>query len=321
MPWWVKATIEWFLARAPAGEWVHRQLQERFGELANPGQSTRFNNALYFLKKARDLAGPLENLHVVELGTGWVPAIPVSFLVCGSRVDTFDVTRLVQREMLPRCLHEIGLRTLAIAEAAGVLERTVCERFELIRDDMDFEQAARRLGGSYRAPWDTCHLPFDDDQVDVVVSSLVLAQIPIEMLDDVLRETMRVLKPGGMAVHHVYLGDEYAAGDPRRSALEFLKYSRKMWDRYFNHSLKHVNRLRHADFMQRFDDLGFETVECETRVDPKNAPPEHSQLADEFGHVNRDELAILGSQVVLRKPLGIAEVSSRTEQLIGSPAM
>src|SRR5207237_5767274 len=91
MRWWFKAAIQQATGYTPGGAHLHRWLQLRFGELAHIEQSTRFGNAAMLVEMARNWCGPLQDQKVVELGTGWVPAVPLSFLLVGARVETYDV--------------------------------------------------------------------------------------------------------------------------------------------------------------------------------------------------------------------------------------
>ncbi len=304
MRWWLKAGLEWALATVPGGVALHSQLRERHGELANPESSSRLDNALWILEQTRPLVDRFESLRVLELGTGWIPAIALSNMLCGARVDTCDVERLVNPRLLRICLQGIKCRLSQIAEKAGVAEQLVHDRFELIANDQDFHSVSEKLGGSYCAPFDTRNLPHDDNQVDLVLSSLVLAQVSVESLDQVLGETLRVLKPGGVAFHRVHLGDEYSRADPNRSDLEFLKYSDQQWSRFFNHSLKYINRLRHAHYVEKFARLGFETVWLTKQFEEPDGPQFSAErAAPEFRDLPAEELSIVAFEVALRKPV------------------
>ncbi len=119
-----------------------------------------------------------------------------------------------------------------------------------------------------------------------------------------LRETFRVLKPGCVAIHRVYLGDEYSRSDPSRSDLEFLKYSDKQWNRFFNHSLKHINRLRHCHYVDKFARLGFETVWLRKNFEEATGPQfSVERAAPEFQDLSTEELSIVSFEVALRKPM------------------
>ena len=303
MRWWIKASIEWGLAHVPGGLHINDQLRDKFGELAYLEESSRFQNADYLLKTALDHTGALANLRVVELGTGWVPAVSLVYLLAGARMDTYDISRLVRNEYFVRCRREIDRRLAEYAETANVAESTMRERLASIQNETEFASAATILDGAYRAPVDTRHLPYNDDEVDVVISNLVLQCIPKQLIEGILRETARILKPGGLAIHRVNLCDEYSRSDPRRGGLEFLRFSHKTWNRFFNHSLKHINHLRSCEFMKLFESSGLEIVRCNKQVDWDSQDLlRETGVAREFRHFSSEELLTVAFDVVLRKP-------------------
>ena len=99
MRWWAHWGIQYLLAHVPGGESVHRLMKEQAGQLRNLEQGSQFENALQILEMASDKAGPLAGLRVAELGTGWVPAIPVALALVGCEVHTFDVAALTSRSI------------------------------------------------------------------------------------------------------------------------------------------------------------------------------------------------------------------------------
>jgi SAM-dependent methyltransferase len=304
MRWWLKAGLQFTFAHVPFGEFLYRQVQERCGELAHLEDSTRFGNARLLLELMREHLGLLDELYAVELGTGWVPAVPLALMLAGTRADTYDVSRLVRPDYFTRTRNEIERQRGEFAEAAGVEESLIEKRLDAIRSESCFSRAAELLGGSYRAPFDTRQLPYADGAVDAVVSNLVLQCIPREVLPDVLAESLRILKPGGFAFHRIWLGDEYAIGDSNRSQLDFLWYSRCTWDSLFNHSIKHLNRLRYPEFLRCFSNAGFDVTECRRTVDWESIPRLRRRgLAAEFRRFNWEEVATVAVDVVLQKPL------------------
>src|SRR5690349_14721505 len=104
MKWWIKAFGQSFLAHLPMGAQAHEWLQLNYGELARLETTSRFKNAIFFLQHVRDLVGFDKTIAAVEIGTGWVPAVPMALLLAGAKVDTFDVVRLVRPEIFTRCL-------------------------------------------------------------------------------------------------------------------------------------------------------------------------------------------------------------------------
>lgn len=304
MKWWIGAAAQWSLAHVPGGGFVASRLRERFGELAHLERSSRFDNALWFLRTARRWSGELGDLRVVELGTGWVPAVPYAFLFSGSRVDTYDVDRLVRTRIARRTLVELRRRASEFASAAGITDDALLRRLSIAEQASDFAAACRSLHGSYRAPFNTLELPYADGEADLVFSNLVLQCIPRELLKPVLAESLRVLRPGGLAIHRVRMTDEYAAKDPKRNHLEYLQYSDHTWNRWCCHRLKHQNRLRASQFVSIFEELGCNCRMVERCVDHDSIPVvEKLPLADQFHGLGLEDLATINLDLVVQRPL------------------
>jgi ubiquinone/menaquinone biosynthesis C-methylase UbiE len=81
--------------------------------------------------------------------------------------------------------------------------------------------AARNLGGVSLRWGDARSLPFEDDSFDVVVSSFVFPHFAEDEKPQVLREILRVLKPGGHLGLYVARG-EVVRAFCRRDELERL---------------------------------------------------------------------------------------------------
>ena len=316
MRWWILAGVQATLGRIPGGMQAYALLQQRYGELARLESSSRFDTAEQFVDFARQWCGELGDLRCVEIGTGWVPALPLAMLSAGVRVDSFDVSRLCRPLLFRRTHAELTRRADRIAAAAGISESSVAARLEKISSAPHLAAACHRLGGSYRAPFNTSRLPYADGEADLVVSNLVLQCIPRNVLPAVLSETYRVLRPGGFAIHRMRLSDEYAVHDARRNHLEYLTYQRPQWNRWFNNPLKHQNRLRASQFESLFAGCGF-LSRWENRVVDESSLPVlgNLPLSDEFRDLDVRDLATINFDVVLQKPMR----SSARNHLAPSP--
>ena len=314
MKWWMHWLSQLGMAHLPGGRRLHRLMQDRFGEHRHLESSTRFDNAELFLRKILRLTENVNDPHVVELGTGWIPAVPMTLLLAGVRVDTFDVTRHVDGCLYGRTRDVLAGRLDRLATAARLPESVIEERLRRVDDVADFATAAGQLDGRYAAPVDTTSLPYDELTADVVISNLVLQCIPKEVLEPVLRESFRILKPGGHAIHRLYLGDEYAGRDPNRNRLHYLAYTENTWQTWFCHRLKHLNRLRAPQFLAMFEEIGFEVRHTERSVDETSI--DHLKqigVDDQFGDFTWEEIATTSLEVTLRKPASVPIADDRSK--------
>ena len=153
------------------------------------------------------------------------------------------------------------------------------------------------------APMDAGKTDIKDESIDLVVSNATLEHIPKDSIKDILKESYRILKPGGILSHAIDYKDHWAYVDPNLSYYDFLKYSDKIWKNK-NPTLNFQNRLRHKDYVDLFYSAGFQI-----KFIKPDYPSETDKIAlrnlklDDYFRTNYTfvELSILGSLFVLTK--------------------
>lgn len=109
---------------------------------------------------------------------------------------------------------------------------------------------------------DICHLPFEDDQYDLVLCNHVLEHIP----DDTkaMQELYRVLKPGGMGIFQIPqdLSREVTFSD---DSITDAKERAKIFGQY-----DHV-RVYGRDYFNKLRSIGFKVIEEDytTKINPE----------------------------------------------------
>lgn len=304
MRWWMLAGLQYTLAKTPGGAAAYSRLQRRFGELRDISGTSRFRKVEDILARLSATVGNLERSTVVEIGTGWVPVVPMTLATVGARVFTYDVTPLVDDDLYRQTRDEMSKRLPRYAAAAMVSTHDARRRFAPLADCNTFADACRALKMQYDGKADTADLPHASESVDAVVSSLVLQCMPIECVDAVLAESFRVLKPGGYAVHRIRMTDENAAHDPDKNHFDYLQYSRSKYDRLFNHKLKYLNRLRASQFLTKMRAVGFNVYKAERVVDEASLDHVRELKVDEmFSGLDPEDLATTNLDVILEKPV------------------
>ncbi len=300
--WWMKWGISYSFSHLPYGRPLYEKMLRRFGELSQVPSSTRFENTEVLLEMGRRWSGGVEGQHVVELGTGWITAVPLGFGLAGARVDTFDISRLAADDLFYQTRDVYRKHGEQLARASGTAPEKIQQRLERIGSARSFAEACQLLDGAYHAPFDTTALPFKDGEVDMVVSNLVLQCVPKDVIPPLLKESWRILKPGGIALHRIRMSDEYSPPGSGRNHLEYLKYSEQFWNRWFNHSLKHINRLRAPQFLELFQEHGFSCLECARKIDEQSIPfLQQLTLAPPFREMSWEDIATVSINVVLKK--------------------
>jgi SAM-dependent methyltransferase len=227
----------------------------------------------------------------LEIGTGWFPTLPLCFSLAGAAAcDTFDLHAHLSHRLTAKLLAALRPHLQAVAASASRPLREVERDYERLacatslRDTLD---AARVV---YHAPADATQTSLPNGSVDAVFSNSVLEHVPGEVIQQMLRESKRILRVGGVSIHCVNCGDHYAYFDRNITAINYLTYSQSEWHRW-NNGLQYQNRLRPADFVKMAEDAGLEVVlNCyRPRKDLQAALP-GLRIAEEFRHYDTEQL-------------------------------
>ena len=308
MDWRLKAGIQKVLELVPGGGRIHQLMQVKAGALSKFGDECdgRVDDWALMMGHLRKTNVPVSGAIMAEIGTGWYPALPFCFYLAGAgRIHTYDLYRHVTPRMVNALAARLPIYASRIAEASG-------EREEAVRARQAGLQAALGRGASileatagvvrYEAPADATRTGLDDGSVDVLFSNAVLQHIPGPIVEDCLREAFRILKPGGVTVHAVNCGDQYAYADRRVHQLNYLRYSETAW-RKWNNRFTYQNRLRAIDFTDMAKRAGFAL-----ELDTSTVHPERLRQLDEMtidpmftARYTREQLALTTIDFVGRK--------------------
>lgn len=261
MNWKLRALLLRGMATLPGGYGLYQLLQHYMGVHRQPGY------VAYKLGLQRELAvevlesgGFLTDARVMEVGSGWVPLLPLGFWICGAKeVRTFDLNR----HLLPGVLRD-SMRWMVENEAALVeLWKGVATADRVrwcllrMRERLDRPmELLREAGIEYCAPADAARTGLPDGSVDVHYSLSVLEHIPGGVIQEILREARRLLAPEGRFVHRVDPTDHFSHFDPSITRINFLQFDEAQWKGRAGNYLAYHNRLRDPDFERLFRESG-----------------------------------------------------------------
>ena len=156
----------------------------------------------------------------------------------------------------------------------------------------------------YLAPFDARNTKINENSIDYCITNAVLEHVPEDIIYELLKETFRVMKKGGIMSNVIDYRDHFAYFDSKINFYNYLQFSKQKWGT-MNPDVMHQNRMRHKDYIKIVHDVGFEIVK-EVLAYPDDvlfSKLKEMYISEEyFNSYTLDELKILGSQLVLRKP-------------------
>lgn len=298
--------VQKILSLLPAGQRLNSALQERLGGLrrfeANVDAKVHAN-WLVLAGYMRELGCPIPGTTYLEIGTGRFPALPFGFSLAGARrCFTYDVDALLDWRLTRRMYERFEIHLAGIALRIGLGERALRERWDSLARAASLDEFLRAAAIEYRAPANAAATGLPPASVDVVFSNSVLEHVEREAIAPLMRETRRILRPGGIAIHAVNCGDHYAYFDPSLSQIHYLRFRERTW-RVWNNGLQYQNRLRANDFIELAEREGLQIVlnRQRPRLDLLARFDEFS-IAPEFRHYPREQLCTTSVSFAARAP-------------------
>ena len=263
MNWRIKGIVQGVLSMAPGGRALNDYLQRTLGSLRDFETNVDFKvtgDWLVFASYLQELGLRPEGLDFLEIGTGWYPTLPVCFHLAGARsCQSFDLTRHLSWGMTSRMLRRLEVHLPAIAAASGRSPASVAAAYNRLLNCRSVDDLLLQSNIRYFAPADARHTGLADASVDVAFSNSVLEHVPPDVILGLMRESRRVLRPGGIGMHGANCGDHYAYFDKRITMLNYLTYSDDQW-KLWNNDLLYQNRLRPCDFVRLAEEAGLKTL-------------------------------------------------------------
>lgn len=236
---------------------------------------------------------------VVEIGTGWKPILPVAYWLAGAaRIISVDQERLLDAHTIGQGVRFVLARREQVA--ARIAGEGLAER--LARLDAAVaggQDLLEVMAIDYRAPFDFRRLP--DDTADLIVSRDVLEHVPEGILAQLLAESRRILRAGGMHCHTIDMSDHWEHGDKSISRINFLQYEGALWDFACLNPQNYQNRLRRFEYVDLFRKAGLDVLAVSGAPDPRALEAAgRLALCRRYIGVAREELAVLTTTLIAR---------------------
>jgi hypothetical protein len=302
MNWFVKCMAFQVLGRVPGGWALYHAGQRRLTGstrqtdsrlLGKIGQTVRYWNWL----EANLPAGRLAAAAHLELGSGWLPSVPMTFHALG-------VPRQYLVDIAPHMEPEAVIETAEIFRAVAPQAGVKFARLPVVpARGQSLAATLEPLGMVYAAPYDELARKIAG-QVDFTTATQMLYHLDLKTLKMVLSTVHGLLKPGGYFMALQHLRQTFDGLDSRTSQFYSLRYSEWFWENIINSPMMSYNRLRASDYRGLLEQAGFEVAHFD--VEPGRpedfALLEQARIHPMFARYSREELAARGLFFAARKP-------------------
>ncbi len=306
MDWRIKGCIQGVLAHVPFGTSINDALQKVSGGRVDEGAhiDIKFRNDwLVLMDMLADLDADVKGKELMEVGTGWLPVLPLCFALAGAhRVHTFDLNRHLRHSAVPGALKQLEQHLPAVAKACRQTESEVRQRYARLAQAASGAEILERAGIVYHAPADATVTGLPDASISLVFSNSVLEHVPTDVLRPMMREARRIMTTDGLVLHSVNCGDHYAYFDRSITPIHYLRFDERAWRRW-NNDILFQNRLRPSDFLVSAENEGLVVVRRiqTVRADLLSALP-NTPIAPEFRRYSDEELCTTSVTFAARSP-------------------
>jgi hypothetical protein len=237
---------------------------------------------------------------VLELGTGWVPAVPLCIALCEIPVISVDIHDLRKNIVMLQTIKILAERTFK--EVKELLPFASEQKFEFlvnsIRDNLPFMEILDALNIRFLIS-DARNLDIPPESISLFVSNTTLEHIQREVLEDIIKNFYRLAEPDAIVSHNIDISDHFSHDDPRITEYNYLKFGERTWA-LFNNEFLYQNRLRLSDYIHMHERSGFAI----RNVEPRNMHRDklnHLKIAKSFTKYDREDLAVTGAWLVAGK--------------------
>ena len=301
MKWFAKSTTFHFLSRLPGGQSLYHAAQRLVTGSGRQTEGRLQGKIEQTLKYWEWLSAgtPAEWLSAashLDLGSGWLPSVPMTFHALGiSRQYLVDISP----HLRPDAVVDTAEMFQSIAPRTGIK----FPRLPVVpARGLSLEATLEPLGMTYAAPYENLAGRIAGT-VDFATATHMMLHLNRATMLAFCRTVRKLLKPGGYFLAQHHLRQLFGGLNSHTSPFYSLRYSDWFWENFVNSPMMSYNRLRAPDYRDILEESGFEV----TRLEVEPGRPEDFALLERakihpmFARYTRDELAAREIFFVARK--------------------
>jgi len=325
MNWRTKARIQNVLGKLPTrlSYGAYYWIQRSFGNLRRANPLITLQEGLRAIEIIDSLGKSPVGCTFFDLGTGHRIVFPlVCWLLGAEKIFTVDLNPYLREAIVREDLEYIKNHREQVRElfAGRIYGRRFEELLPFIEKKWRLADLLEFCHTTYLAPCDAAELPIASQSVDCYTSFVVIQHIPPETLKKIIAEGNRVVKSGGVFLHHIDHSDQFSHVDPTISAINFLQFDEAEWKRLAGNRYAYASRLRHDDYEDLFRAAHHEILFCKLGVDPalrELLEKNELKLAERFATKSKDVLAATSSWIVSKM---IAAQEPQASPIVACPS-
>jgi SAM-dependent methyltransferase len=258
------------------------------------------DRAKEIIAKVRKYGGLKPGARLLELGTGWLHwESTILRLFYDVEVHLFDVWDNRQFPAFRSYFRDFAAIVDSLIPMTPEEKARVHSLLDKLLQLNTFDEVYALLGHKYVLHPEGSLAAFPDNYFDLIFSSSVLEHVDERIIPEFMKGNLRVLKPGGLAMHLVDLGDHLTLYDSTMPYNKnYLRYSHAVWRTFFQNDVQYFNRIQRPQWLKYFADAGFQLVEERSEPIDLNG----FKVSSSFSQFDRNDLACLTLHVVHTKP-------------------
>lgn len=292
--WQLKALAQGALARIPGGLRLKNAVGHRLRK-ARPVDAQVESMLRNYERPLRVLLDSgVQGLDVVEVGTGWMPVVPLLLSLGGARsIYTCDHLRHIAWPQWTQVVAALRATSGTWRTWPGLGTGGALDRLSAIEAATNLDEGLAAAALRYDAPADATRLPQGPQSADLHFSYSVVENMPVPVFIGSLAEARRVLRPGGRLSFVAGCSDPCRTFDASLSRVHYLRYEDWYWNALTSNPFSYNNRLRAPEFVQYVEAAGFRVERIHRHIHrPDIARLGDLRLPARFARFPPEELAI-----------------------------